>query len=78
MRDRVRSGATQATRTDLLLETLALRDQLAVLRVGVGALAQLTVCYGCRCDACGLSSAKFCPRQSQAAEDPVCVLPLGQ
>ena len=31
MRDRVRSGATQATRTDLLLETLALRHQLGVL-----------------------------------------------
>jgi len=57
MRAVIRTGAAVrsawATRGDLLLETLALHHQLGVLARRRKAFAQLTVCFGCFCGACG-------------------------
>src|SRR5215204_4502645 len=62
MRGGFRTGAAvrapQVTCTDLLLEILALRDQLRVVARSQRRFRQLTVCCGCCCDGCGPGGGK--------------------
>ena len=53
----------QATRIDLLLQTLACATNSASSRVRLGVFAQLTVCCGCCCDGCGPGGGRRCALQ---------------